>query len=293
MPLWGLSDVASNSVIWAPSQLGQAPTRANANALYGNTTANAYFAGATHGMYAVDGTEAGVTATNIAEIVITSAGSGYNANAAVTITSVSGAGTTNAAANASSNATGRISAINISNNGVGYTTDPTVTIAAPAALTFSGNSTGVVVGNSTVKGFILLGTANVALLANGDQVTYLVGAGNTAIGGLANNTTYYVTVANSSAIQLSADREDYNGGVFINLASVGTGAQAGHSVTGETATAIASLAGGKNKRVTAGWNIRTVGQGGRAGRVQYECLVATRQISGDGSDDTKLPDSNA
>lgn len=288
MPLWGLSDAASNSVIWAPSQVGQAPTRANANALYGNTTPNAYFQGATVGMYAVDGTETSITATNIAEIVITSAGSGYTANA--TVTFAPAAATTNATANASSNATGRISAINIANNGVGYSEAPTVTISAPAALTFSGNSTGVVVGNSTVKGFILLGTANVALLANGDQVTYSVSVGNTAIGGLDNGVTYVVTVANSTAIQLSADVEDYNGGVFINLASVGTGAQAGHSLRGQTATAVASLAGGRNKGVTAGWNIRTVGTGGRAGRVTYECLVATRQISGDGSDDTKLPD---
>lgn len=288
MPLWGLTDVASNSVIWAPSQVGKAPTRANANALYGNTTPNAYFQGATVGMYAVDGTESGVTATNIAEIVITSAGSGYGANATVSFSPA--AATTNAEANATSNATGRISAINIANNGVGYSEAPTVTISAPAAMAFSGNSTGVIVGNSTVKGFILLGTANVALLASGDQVTYAVSAGNTAIGGLDNGVTYVVTVANSSAIQLSADVEDYNGGVFINLASVGTGAQAGHSLRGQTATAVASLAGGKNKGVTAGWNIRTVGTGGRAGRVTYECLVATRQITSDGSDDKQLPD---
>lgn len=288
MPLWGLTDVASNSVIWAPSQVGKAPTRANANALYGNTTPNAYFQGATVGMYAVDGTESGVTATNIAEIVITSAGSGYGANATVSFSPA--ADTTNATANAQANATGRISAINIANNGVGYSQAPTVTISAPAAMTFSGNSTGVVVGNSTVKGFILLGAANVALLANGDQVTYSVSSGNTAIGGLDNGVTYYVTVANSSAIQVSSSLANYNSGVFINLASVGTGAQAGHSLRGQTATAVASLGGGKNKGVTAGWNIRTVGTGGRAGRVTYECLVATRQITSDGSDDKQLPD---
>ena len=290
MPLWGLNDTASNSVIWAPSQVGKAPTRAQANLLYGNTTPNAYFNGVTVGMFASDTAEAATSGSSVAEIVITSAGSGYTANAVVTITSSAGV---NATANAQANATGRIAAINISNTGSGYTSTPTVTVAAPAALTFSGNSTGVVVGNSTVKGFILLGSANVAVLANGDTVTYLVGAGNTAIGGLANNTTYYVTVANSIAIQLSADREDYNGGVFINLASVGTGAQAGHSLTGQTAVATASLSGGRNKGITAGWNIRTVGTGGRAGRVTYECLVATRNISGDGSDDRQLPDSEA
>lgn len=288
MPLWGLTDVASNCVIWGPAQVGKASTRTQANLMYGNTSPNAYAAGVTVGMYAANPAESAVSATNIAEIVITSAGSGYTANATVSFSP--NAATTNAEANASSNATGRISAINIANNGVGYSAAPTVTISAPAALTFSGNSTGVVVGNSTVKGFILLGTANVALLANGDQVTYAVSAGNTGIGGLDNGVVYIVTVANSTAIQLSTDREDFNGGVFINISSVGTGAQAGHSLRGQTATAVASLAGGKNKGVTAGWNIRTVGTGGRAGRVTYECLVATRQIASDGSDDKILPD---
>lgn len=40
----------------------------------------------------------------------------------------------------------------------------------------------------------------------------------------------------------------------------------------------------------AGWQLRTVGQGGRAGRVFYETLVAMGSMSGDGSDDTILPD---
>lgn len=40
----------------------------------------------------------------------------------------------------------------------------------------------------------------------------------------------------------------------------------------------------------AGWNLRTVGSGGRAGRVFYETLVAMGSMSGDASDDTVLPD---
>lgn len=38
-----------------------------------------------------------------------------------------------------------------------------------------------------------------------------------------------------------------------------------------------------------GWAIRTVGSGGRAGRVQFEVLVAGG-ITSDGSDDTAMPD---
>jgi hypothetical protein len=47
------------------------------------------------------------------------------------------------------------------------------------------------------------------------------------------------------------------------------------------------------RKVThAGWTLRTEGQGGRAGRVFYETLVAASSISGDGSnkDDSKLPE---
>jgi len=39
----------------------------------------------------------------------------------------------------------------------------------------------------------------------------------------------------------------------------------------------------------SGWQIRTEGTGGRAGRVFYETLVAGG-ISGDGADDAKLPE---
>ena len=41
----------------------------------------------------------------------------------------------------------------------------------------------------------------------------------------------------------------------------------------------------------AGWVRRIEGTGGRAGRVQYEVLVAGSSISGDAADDNELPDS--
>lgn len=40
----------------------------------------------------------------------------------------------------------------------------------------------------------------------------------------------------------------------------------------------------------AGWVLRTEGSGGRAGRIQYETLVAFGSLTGDASDDTQLPD---
>ena len=285
MAQWGKNDAASNTSLQWISQVGITANSDNQTALFGNTSASFHNNKAVKGFFGVNGAESAVASGNVALGRLLFNGSGYSANAVVTLTVTNGG--TSATANAQANATGRISALNISAAGSGYKTSPLVTIAAPSAIAFSGNSTSVTVGNSTVNGFIALGTTNTALFANGDAVTYLVAASNTAIGGLANNTTYFVIVANSTAIQLSADK---NGGA-INLASVGTGAQAGHTFTGETATGFVVVGGGQNKGVTGGWNLRTAGTGGRAGRVQNECLVAMRNMTGDASDDSILPDS--
>lgn len=57
MPLWGSSDAASNSTIFAAAQVKVTPNTANRTALFGNTTANAYIAGVTVGQYGVDANE--------------------------------------------------------------------------------------------------------------------------------------------------------------------------------------------------------------------------------------------
>lgn len=57
MPMWKNTDAAGNSVIWAPTLVMKAPTRAQANLLFGNTTSNAYIKNLTVGMYGVDKNE--------------------------------------------------------------------------------------------------------------------------------------------------------------------------------------------------------------------------------------------
>jgi len=285
MPLWGNTDDAANSVISAPALYNQAPTRANANLLYGNTTLNGVVTGEVVGMYGVDTTEMAVGTGPVVDGIITFAGSGYRANTTVAFTSNNTG--SSAAANGQSNASGKISAINISTNGSGYTTSPIITLAAPTAQTFPGNTTVVQVGNTTNTGWISLGT-NAPFFTNNDVVTYLVAASNTALGGLVNATAYFVLTVNSTAIQLKSDP---NAAAAINISSVPTSAQAGHSITGETATGVVTVGGAKNKGIAhAGWVVRTEGTGGRAGRVQYETLVAMGSISTDGSDDNPLPD---
>jgi len=281
MSQWKNDDSAANSVLWGVVGYNKTGNSANRDVFFANTTASAYVTGITVGQFGVDVAEAASTNGTIHSVVFTSRGSGYNANATVT---VAGGGGASFAANAQSNSTGRISAINIGNNGVNYTTAPVLTVSAPSAIAFNGNTTAVTVGNSSSNGFITLGS-NAELFIVGDQVTYLVGAGNTAIGGLANATSYFVTFANSTALQLSV-RSD---GPAINLTSVPTSAQVGHSLTGETAAVSAVLSRGAG--VThAGWVVRTVGTGGRAGRVQYETLVAMGSMTGDASDDALFKD---
>lgn len=278
MPLWGKTDVASNSVLYAPAQVRQAPNTANRDALYGNTTANAYGTGEIVGMYGVDSTEVGIGSGNVAFITLTNAGTGYTANATVTIT---GGGGSSATANATANtSTGRIQIVNITAAGSSYETNPTVAIAAPTAIIFNGNT--AVSGNT-----IAITSAN-SIFQIGDKLTY---AGNVTStpGGLTDTASYFVSFANSTVLALSTTPNGAN--IALTPASGDSTTANGATFTGVTATATATVGGAKNKGVAhAGWVLRTEGTGGRAGRVQYETLVAMRNITSDGSDDAVLPD---
>lgn len=92
MSQWGNNDEASNSVIWAPTSLKVAPTRAEANLLYGNTTADAYITGTTVGMYAVDDNEIAADAGKVAHTgwVLRTVGSGGRAGRVMTEVLVAG-----------------------------------------------------------------------------------------------------------------------------------------------------------------------------------------------------------
>lgn len=55
-------------------------------------------------------------------------------------------------------------------------------------------------------------------------------------------------------------------------------------------TAEDDAAGTSHNSTHAGWVLRTVGSGGRAGRVTEETLIAMGSMTGDASDDTTYPD---
>jgi hypothetical protein len=276
MSQWGKSDAASNSVLWGVAGYNKTANSENRDAFFDNVTRGAYITNMIVGQFGVDTAEVGVLNGNVVHVTVTYAGSGYSQNVAL---SFSGGGGSSAAATGVANATGRIASVTITNGGSSYETNPTVTLAAPYSNTFN-SSTGVL-ANSMIT------FTSAALYAVNDPITYTTPAANSAIGGLANNTTYYVQENDGTRISFTATV----GGPRITLTA--KGASESHNLTGATATAVAVVGGGKNKGVAhAGWNVRTVGTGGRAGRVQYETLVAMGSITGDATDDSILPDSN-
>jgi hypothetical protein len=270
-------------------------------AMFGNTTVGSFIAGTAKGIFGVDATEMGIGGGPIAETYVTFGGSGYKANVAVTVTFANGTTNTSAVNTSVSttNATrGRVTALNINSAGAGILTNPTISIAAPPLLIFNGNTS--VTPNSDYGAFVAYASANSYLQVN-DKVMYAGNATSTPVT-LYDNRPYYISFANSSGFKLS----DSAGSANINFAkATGDGTSAGGAtIQGETATGYVVVGGAKSRGVThAGWVLRTEGTGGRAGRVQYETLVAmgslgaqtaaygTAALVADASDDAQLPES--
>ena len=266
-------------------------------AMFGNTTMGAFLPNVAVGVFGVDATEIGVSG-GLATLTVTSGGSGYGANAVVTVTFANGTTNTsyaNSTVGTTGTNAGRVTALTANITTVIVGGNPAVTVAAPSAINITANTTGV----SNTADTILVTSAN-SKWQVGDRLYYTVPTNNTAITGLTGNSYYYVTFANSTAIAVSAT----SGGTNANIAETRIGAGEVHTITGDTAAGYATLGGGANKGVAhAGWVLRTEGQGGRAGRVQYETLVAmgslgaqtasygTAATTSDASDDTFLPDS--
>jgi len=257
MAQWGNIDNAANSCLWAVAGFKKNANSTNRTAFFGNTTAAAYIADKTVGLFGADATETTVANGSLLSFTVTFTGSGYLANTTVT---VSGNGT----ANATSNSTGKISAVTVIANGTNYSSNPTVTIAAPTAVLFNGNTA---VG--ATNAFISLSATNHPWIVN-DVVTYSVASGNTVISPLTNNASYFILLANNKGIQL---KSSLGNSTEISIGRSPLTDGAGQKLTGQTATVEAVLAKA-DAGFHAGWVVRTVGSGGRAGPVQYETQVA-------------------
>ena len=179
---------------------------------------------------------------------------------------------------------GSVTGFAITNVGSDYQTVPAVTVAAPTGTGNLDLTDGAVLINADDE--IVISAALYAVLVTGEAVTYDDGGG-TAPDGLVDTTVYYViksgtankmSVATTEALALA--------GTKIALAP-GSVAGTSHKFIGVTATATASLGlgvSGQNNQSEAahtGWVKKTIGTGNKAGRVQYEVLVASGSISGD------------
>ena len=178
---------------------------------------------------------------------------------------------------------GVVTGITVTDVGSDYQSTPTVTVEVPKMTIPTGN----VNASSNVITFTAHG------LSDGDQITYNQVGGGTLMTNVTNGQTVFVRDKTDDTFKIAATE----GGTAINIGT-GHSAQTFTIVTGATqSTAVASLGLGNDGDTNTteishvGWVKKTVGTGGRAGRVQYETLVAASSISGDAADDIALPDS--
>jgi hypothetical protein len=227
-------------------------------------------------VFGVDATEAVSGGDNVSAVSVASGGARYLEVPAVTFSG--GAGSSVAAT--ASIAAGAVSAIAVTNTGTAYTSAPTVAIAKPRRTI---PTTGITTGTDTI--------AYTAHGLNAADVLVYNNGGGTSATGLVSGTTYYVIASGLTADAFKVSATD--GGTTVDITGTGNNAQffeifaVVNRATGTAALGDGAVGGSQH----AGWVRRTVGTGGRAGRVQYETLVAMGSITGDQSDDVAFRDS--
>jgi hypothetical protein len=166
----------------------------------------------------------------------------------------------------------------------------TVAVSGTGGQFTCGNSTIAVGDRVTITG-TLGGTATITGYATGNvyKVSAITGTSPSVTG-------FTLTTEAGSALTTTAGTLTgltYVAETVVDISGTGNNAQYFIIVAGTRATAVADLGSGAGgSQVThAGWVRRTVGTGGRAGRIQYETLVAAGSISADQSDDIQFRDS--
>lgn len=270
MSQWNTNDDANGSPIWGPALVNKAPNTANRDDLYGNTTANAFIDGVTVGVYGVDASEVAYKRFYVTTVGVANSGVGavITANAATQLTLVGGNAAVNAVVNVESV---QVSTVAVNAAGEGYTSGDTVSVdggdGTDAVLVVTANATGNVTSLEVVSG--------------GDYANDVPAAvsNTTAVTG---NGTGLVVDLELGVKSLSIA----NTGTFVEVPSNPVGVDEANDIflSVSFSETEAGIKGGHT-----GWVLRTEGQGGRAGRVTYEVLVAGG-ISSDGSDDTILPE---
>ena len=187
---------------------------------------------------------------------------------------------------------GKVSKIAIASVGSAYVSAPAITLAAPATETVDASDAAVCV---LADNEFVVSSALYGCIASGDPVTYADGGG-TAVTGLTTATLYYlIKSATSNRVGLATTKSRAEAGTNIAFTVVGVGSS--HTLIGQTPTATSTLGlgtpggtVGASEVAHIGWVKKTIGTGGRAGRVFYETLVAASSITGD-AEDLATPDS--
>jgi hypothetical protein len=155
---------------------------------------------------------------------------------------------------------------------------------------FTCTATTLAVGDHIVIGGTITGTGSITSHTAGKiyEVSAITGTSPSVTG-------FTVTQEDGTAVVSTAGNGTgltYTPYTIVMISGTGNNAQY-FDLTGKvTATATAALGDGAvGGSQHAGWVKRTVGTGGRAGRVQYETLVAMGSMTGDQSDDVAFKDS--
>jgi hypothetical protein len=208
-----------------------------------------------------------VLTTKVTTAAINASGTGYTNDDVVTIQG--GTGTSATILIDETDGNGNVVTISIANGG-SYTANPTpLANNTPTGGTGTGLTLLITTGINTAN----LSNAGVytALPTNPVANVLVDGTGNTGVRLNLSWGVGTVTITN-------------NGIGYTKAPTITPG---GAGLTGALLVAVMEEAIGV---AHAGWNKRTVGQGGRAGRVHYECLVAMGSMTSDASDDTILPE---
>lgn len=279
MSQWGNIDRANNSPLWGPVSVMKTANTVNRNALFNNTTANAFVTntafstGYTVGVFGVSAGEmSDASQGQVANVTVTAAGTGFTVRP--TVAFAGGQGTA-----ATAQATAKIVGGTIFAGGSGYAPGDVVTI----------NTTGAA-GATTSARFNVV-TVNAS--ASNTALTLSIntaGAFTTLPTNIANNATTNTTGVGTGlqinlafgvlAVTMTANGNNYTSAPTVSFGGAG----------GTGATATAALRSEQSKVPSAGWNRREVLPNGR---VRYECLVAMGSIVDPGAgdtDDTQLPD---
>ena len=266
MSLWSNTDANTSAPKYAVA--GGLGVSANGFTTYGNTTTDAFVTGIALGTFGVSPDET-TGVGNVATFTVQNAGTGAFGLPTVTVT---GANTTQATATINV----KVVSATINASGTGYAVGNTVFVNAGANTTRAVLTISSVDGNGNVTGLSITtaGKYSTVISAATNSTTFL---SNTASGsGLTANIRFGI-----ESVTVNNPGQDYN------QATVGA-TVSGNGISSAAVTVTLDGNDASNKGAHAGWVLRKVGTGGRAGRVQVETLVAMGSMTGDGADDTQF-----